>query len=185
MKGKRTTYRADLDLADAMASHFDAPTFATACKACRNYGKTWVCPPFDYNPEEKLKDYKKVMFFADVIDLPQGTLLNEVQAMIAPYKKEIRRRMLDMEKMTGGHSCILAGKCDDCEPLSCARLEGNKCRHPELSRPSLEAYGFNLSTLIDELFGLSFTWSNNEFAPSTLILVTAHFYSGSYVFPAD
>lgn len=102
-----------------------------------------------------------------------------------PHKEDILRRMLALERANAGLACVLAGECDLCRPLPCTRAEGHVCRHPDITRPSLEAYGFNLQSTISDLFGLDFAWGAEGLAPPFLILVTALFHDSEKLIAPD
>lgn len=34
------------------------------CRECENFGESWGCPPFDFDVEDRLKQYKEVLLVA-------------------------------------------------------------------------------------------------------------------------
>ena len=157
---------------------------AEACRACRNYGRIWACPPFDFDPFDRIGHFGFATVFARKVILPDRLPLADLADHIRDIKHECERRLLELERLNSGYACILAGHCDKCDPLPCSRTEGRPCRHPDSARPSLEAFGFNLGKLIHDLFGLDFAWGTDGFAPPYIILVTALFHdSPQPVFP--
>ncbi|MBR5807373.1 MAG: hypothetical protein IKY24_01995 [Alistipes sp.] len=59
----------------------------------------------------------------------------------------------------------------------CTRLNGKPCCHPELVRPSLEAYGFDLTKTLSELFDIELKWSVDNTLPEYLVIVCGLFYN--------
>ena len=68
------------------------------------------------------------------------------------------------------------GTCPYCGSAPCARISGKPCRHPEKVRPSLEAFGFDMSKTAKDLLGLEIKWSQGELIPEYLTLVCGVFY---------
>ena len=58
---------------------------------------------------------------------------------------------------------------------------GLPCRHPELVRPSLEAYGFDISRTTNELFGIELLWGKDGMLPKYLTLVCGFFHNSDVV----
>lgn len=170
-------YSTTISVADLLAKHLDKDLCNNACRNCSNYGKFWNCPPFESDPLEKAKSYEYASIFAAKVMIPAHTPISELTALLADISNDIRHNLISLEKRTNGMACILAGNCNLCKPLPCTRAEGHACRHIDITRPSLEALGFNLSSIISDLFGLNFSWSSDSFAPPYLILISALFHN--------
>ena len=144
------------------------------CRACPNYGKQWGCPPFDFDVVERLSKYSTIRLFATRIELLDRSIApSEINSVLRPERVRLERRLLKMERDCNGLACTYIGECLHCEKGSCSRLCGAPCRHPELVRPSLEAYGFDVAKTLHELFGLDLEWPTANVAPSHIILTTA------------
>ena len=182
---KISNFQSTLPLEQYVSGHHAPRQCAEACRQCRNFNRIWACPPFDYDPLDRLRPYSYVTVFARKVELPSRTPLSGLSGILRPVKKGIMDRMLDLEKENDGFACILAGECDLCAPQSCTRAEGRVCRHPDITRPSLEAFGFNLRSTISDLFGLDFAWGTDGFAPPYLILVTALFHNSPKILSPD
>ena len=48
---------------------------------------------------------------------------------------------------------------------------------PHLVRPSLEAYGFDVALITQELFGIKLRWGKDGLLPEYLVIVCALFYN--------
>ena len=156
----------------------DAATIENYCCACENYGKSWGCPPFDFDVEERLRQYKDVLLIATKITpKEQGLPISIAQELILPERKRLDKNLLELEKEYNGLACSYVGKCYYCVESDCSRLCGESCRHPHLLRPSLEAYGFDVARTTQELFGVELRWGKDGNLPDYLIIVCAFFHN--------
>ena len=74
--------------------------------------------------------------------------------IMRPVTTVLNKELLEMEKTSDGMCFGFAGSCLYCGVAQCARIEGKPCRHPDKVRPSLEAYGFDISRTAKELLGI-------------------------------
>ena len=156
----------------------DAETIGGYCRGCENYGKSWGCPPFDFDVEERLRKYKNLLLIATKITpKEQGLPISATQELILPERKRLDKRLLELERQYNGLACSYVGKCYYCSEDACSRLCGEPCRHPQLVRPSLEAYGFDVARTTQELFGLELQWGQGGILPDYLIIVCALFHN--------
>ncbi len=170
-------YRSELHITrrsveEYIARFHDAERIAGYCRACPNYGRSWACPPYDFDPEEVMRPYRFIHIVASRIypaaaDLP----FSESGRLIIPERRRLMSRLLHLEKLHAGRSFSYMGSCLNCPAGTCTRLSGQPCRHPELVRPSLEAFGFDIGKSVEELFGFGLKWSNNGLIPEYLTLV--------------
>lgn len=152
--------------------------FIKYCRECRNYGKVWACPPFSYDTIAGLRQYTHVILFAfRIIPEDKKIPFSEVNRLIIPERLRIEKKLRDMERQSGGRAFAYAGSCLYCPEGTCSRLENQPCRHPELVRPSLESYGFDLGKTASELFGFPLLWSQDGYIPDYLTLICGLFYS--------
>ena len=159
----------------------DPMRFMKYCKECRNYGKVWVCPPFsDAGREEfiQLRQYAHVLLVATKI-IPDGQKIpfSNVNQYFRPERLRVEKKLRDMEKMYGGRAFAYAGSCLYCPEGTCSRIDNQPCRHPDLVRHSLEAYGFDIGRTTSELFGIELLWSKDNFLPEYLTLVCGFFHN--------
>ena len=177
-------YRAEdfsvtVSVADYIARFRDAERFEDCCRTCPNYGRSWGCPPFDFDVEEYLTRYSRALLIATKIVPEQGGLpIAEAKRLIHPERQRLERRLLEMERRYGGRSFAYVGSCLYCPDGTCTRPEGNPCRHPELVRPSLEACGFDIGRTTSELFGIELKWGADGKMPEYLTLVCGFFHDG-------
>ena len=159
-------------IGDYIRKFRDAETIEGYCRNCENYGKSWGCPPFDFDVEERLRQYENLLLIATKITPKEhGLPICVAQELILPERKRLDKRLLELEQQYNGLACSYVGKCYYCAENSCSRLCGEHCRHPQLVRPSLEAYGFDVTRTLHELFGIELQWGKNGQLPDYLIVV--------------
>ena len=145
------------------------------CKACPNYGRKWGCPPFEYDVVEKILKYNYIELFATRVVFTAATLSpDEREAIMRTEYARIESQLLALERTTGGVASANIGGCERCKERGCTRPNGAPCRHPELLRASLEAYGFDVPDLLYSAFGINLTPASHS---SELVLLTALLYS--------
>lgn len=171
-------YTADISVADYIGNYRDEARFLRLCQECPNYGNSWGCPPFDYDTETFLQQYKNAhlialkLTFADR-DIP----VTQTQEIIMPARKYLDIILLGLEKKYGGRGFSYVGTCLYCKGRECARRFNRPCLHPELVRPSLEAYGFDIGRTLSELFGIELKWGHDGKLPPYLVLVGGFFHN--------
>lgn len=165
--------------ADGFISRFrDFERFNAYCRECPQYNRNWACPPFTTDIDNKLSQYKSLLFHTTKIipsraDIP----LSESRKLIRPVRIELERKFSTLEEACGGLFMGFAGSCPYCPENSCARLRSEPCRFPRLCHPSLEAYGFDLCRAVSEIFGFEILWSRNDKVPEYLTLVCGLFHN--------
>lgn len=165
-------------VADYIAQYRDAERFAACCRGCGNYNRSWCCPPFDFDVEQRLRKYENLLLVATVITPTQKELpISESRALIRPERIRLDKQLLLLEKKHNALSASYVGSCLYCPEGSCTRPLGGECRHPELVRPSLEAYGFDIGRTTKELFGLELQWGRDGLMPERFILVCGLFHN--------
>ena len=169
-------FTADISVEDYIAGFCDSEKFLNLCKECPNFGNSWGCPPFDYDQKDYMRQWKYVHLLAvKIIPEEKGLPLSESQAFIRPERIRIERMQLGWERRYRGRSFAYVGKCLYCS--SCTRPSGAPCRHPELVRPSLEAFGFDIEKTLSELFNIELLWGKNNTLPPYLTLVSGFFHN--------
>ena len=169
-------FSVEIDTDEYIARFRDGERFMPLCRQCPNYGKSWGCPPFDYDQEEYLRQWKHVRLWAvKITPLTPGLPLSASQAFVRDERLRIERTQLEWERQQHGRSFAYVGKCLYCD--RCTRPEGKPCRHPDLVRPSLEAFGFDIGKTLAELFGIELKWGAEGKMPPYLTLVSGFFHN--------
>lgn len=171
-------YTADIPVEDYISGFRDEQYFHELCKQCTNYGNSWGCPPFDFDTEDFLRQYSHVHLMAAKITPEDNDIpVEDTQRFILPERIRIERELLDMEKKYGGRSFAYIGKCLHCPDGRCTRTCGKPCLHPDKVRPSLEAFGFDITKTLSELFGIELLWGKDGKLPEYLVLVSGFFHN--------
>lgn len=171
-------FTSDITVEGYIAEFRDEPHFLELCKQCTNYGKSWGCPPFDFDTESFLRQYKYAHLMATkIIPEDKDIPIEYTQKLILPERIRIESELLDMERKYGGRSFAYIGKCLHCSDNEYTRNCGTPCRHPEKVRPSLEAFGFDIAKTLSELFNIELLWGKDGKLPEYLVLVSGFFHN--------
>lgn len=169
-------YAATADAADYVARYRDGERFLALCRECPNFGRSWACPPFDTDIDAALKPFATVTIHAvKIMPVTPGLPLDSAKDLLRFHREEFERRLLKIERDKGGRVFTFAGECLYCPAGTCTRSCGLPCRHPDMVRPSLEAYGFDVGLTVRDYLGLDLLWGKDNRLPDYLLLVGAHF----------
>ena len=157
----------------------DVPRFLSYCSKCSNFGKTWSCPEFSFDPMDFWKKFQSLRVIGLKIILPdelrektfdpEGSSLF-IQSFLDRYKKQFDEYILEEEKKTGGLG-LNGGSCLRCRPLPCSRQEGKPCRQPDKMRYSIEALGGDASLTVTKYLHQKLEWMKDGKLPPYFILV--------------
>ncbi len=113
------------------------------CKMCDMYGKRLSCPPFVPSwreTKEWVANYDNVLVFKFFIDMDN----------FEKEKREIIEFLLDKEKALFKEypfvHALFPGSCNLC--LKCPVEKGKECLKPTLVRPSVDALGIEITSII-------------------------------------
>ena len=170
-------FTAEITAKEYIANFRRADYFIKLCQQCGNYGNRYGCPPFDYDPLNLLERYQNVWVLGvKIVPYDKDLPLKCANDLMSPVIDELNKELLAEEKRRGGYSFGFVGTCPYCGGAPCAREKGKPCRHPDKVRPSLEAFGFDMSKTAKELLGLEIKWSKDGKIPEYLTLVCGIFY---------
>ena len=170
-------YTAEVDAQASIEGFRRADYFIKLCQQCGNYGRRYGCPPFDRDPLAAVEGYDRVRIIGVKIKPTDSTLpLEAANDLMEPVITELNKELLETEQSLSGMCYGFVGSCPYCGGVSCARIEGKPCRHPDKVRPSLEAIGFDISKTAKDLLGIDIKWSQNGSLPEYLTLVCGIFY---------
>lgn len=180
LNAKITDMQVTVSARDYITDFRNVDKFMAMCRQCRNFGRQWSCPPFAEDWTDTISGYSHVTLFATKIEpIGHNIPLAEVLGLFRTQRRRIEPLLLRLEKDTGGLAFSFAGECLCCPEGECARVNGERCRHPELVRPSLEAVGFDIGKTTEQLFSLPLKWSADGHAPEYLVLVCGLFHNRS------
>ena len=170
-------FSAEISAKDYIAGYRRTDYFITLCQQCRNYGRRYGCPPFDDDELQLIDKYEHVRILGiKIIPNNKHLPLNCANDLMAPVIAQLNPELLREEQRLGGYCFGFVGTCPYCGGAPCAREKGKPCQHPDKVRPSLEAYGFDMSKTANELLGLEIKWGKDNTLPEYLTLVCGIFY---------
>ena len=168
---------ADIDAKTYINEFRRTDYFIEFCQQCKNYNHRYGCPPFDDKTLSIVEGYEKVRIMGvKIIPSNKKLPLSAANDLMDPVITEMNEELLELEKSLGGYAFGFVGTCPYCSGAPCARVSGEPCRHPDKVRPSLEAFGFDMSKTAIDLLGLEIKWSQGELIPEYLTLVCGVFY---------
>jgi predicted metal-binding protein len=162
----------------------DMEKFIAYCKECSRYKACWACPPFDFDADEYLMSCQiayiigtKIILDKEVIDNYQGwdRCTKISYEIIEKVRKILDNTFLNLEKQHPESKAFFAGTCHICPIGECTKIIGKPCISPEKIRPSLEAFGFDVSKISSELLNTEMKWSLNGILPEYFTLVSGFF----------
>ena len=154
------------------------------CHSCPNYKRYWSCPEYIFDEVIFLKEFKYMYLIAREYEVPREDRqkIFGIQR-VAEYSKQICQAMkmeswkdlLDLEKEFPGTMGLIPGNCEICDISGegCARPKGEKCRHPEMMRFSLESLGFDVDSICKYEIGVLLMWPREGHLPEKLCAVMA------------
>lgn len=164
-----TRFETELTMEELLSEYFDFNKTHELCKACSGYAQTWACPPFDFEPEDFLRQFSVFHLIVDRIDNSNAKDVDEAQEWLFTEKDRYDSEMLELEKNNPGSYGMAAQECVQCK--KCARLSGHPCVHPDKMRYSLESIGAFPVKLVHDKFGFDILWSDGESIPEYYLLV--------------
>ncbi len=147
---------------------FDKNASLKLCEKCKNYGAMWSCPPFE-NPIE-IGKFKRVSLILRRVKNSGDFFQTFLSA-----RKDFDKELLLLESERTGSLAFFAGSCVNCQLEKCARKIGKTCPFANM-RTSLEAIGFNVEKISEELFDTKIDWLKNDKTPEYLTLIGALFF---------
>jgi predicted metal-binding protein len=186
MKYQITEITVTIKVAEYIRDYRDVDKFIVYCKQCNRYNACWSCPPYDFDPTGCMMKHENAHIIGTKINIDKA-LLNECTG-IQPCKDasyqilgEVRRsldvKLLALEQYYPGSRAFFAGTCRLCELGDCTRIFGKRCIYPDKIRPSLEAFGFDISKTSSQLLNTELQWGSKERLPDYFVLVSALFTS--------
>ncbi len=115
---------------------------------------------FSHDTMAELRQYARVLFSSYKIT-PDGKKIpfSEVNRFFRPARLRIEKNCGIWKSLTEERHLLTPEAAFIVPKVLVQGLTINRGRHPELVRPSLESYGFDLGKTASELFGFPLLWS--------------------------
>ncbi|MEG0681457.1 MAG: DUF2284 domain-containing protein [Eubacterium sp.] len=154
------------------------------CAVCPNYQKYWSCPEYGFDEVIFLKEFKYMYLIAREYEIPREDRQKVIGIQaVSEYCKQAMQTLkvqswkdlLELENEVPGTLSLMPGNCHICDISGegCTRPSGQKCRHPELMRFSLESLGFDVDAICKYEIGLLLLWPKEGHLPEKLSGVMA------------
>ena len=150
---------------DRLGEFRDVEKFLTYCRECPNFGTRHSCPPHDIDDEKFLEKYThahfiltRIIYDDETILLSKGDKEKQNEILYATREKvlrEVEDQKLTKELYSGGVS-VSSSSCSLCK--TCAKTENTPCRHPDKMRYAIDSFGFDITKIMTELFGIGLSW---------------------------
>ena len=175
---------ATIEVDEYIRNYRDVDKFIGFCKQCACYNACWACPPFDFDATKRMMNYKHANIIGTKIIL-DDILLNECTGLqqskemsykiILEVRSVLDSKLLALERLNPDSLVFFAGTCHLCKQGECMRIFGKPCLNPDKNRPSLEAFGFDISKTSSQLLNTDLKWGSQERLPEYFVLVSALF----------
>ena len=165
-------YQQEVPMAEFIAKYRDADKFMEYCRACPNYNTRWSCPSLSFEVEDVLAKYSRVHLVGMKMTYDEATIrsadtIEKVKQVtwdtLFVEKRALEETLLAVESTLAGSMCLSSGGCHYCE--TCARSVGKPCAYPDKMRYSLDAFGFDLTAITADCFGIDLCWSQGKLPP--------------------
>ena len=175
---------AEIPLHEYICNYRNVEKFIVYCKECNRYNRCWACPPFDFDQEKYISGYEKLYIIGTKIVLNEQVIKenqgNELATkttyqIIEKVRANLDEKLLELEKIFPKSKAFFGGTCHICPAEKCTRIKGKPCIAPDKVRPSLEAFGFDITKTATELLRLEILWSHNGVLPKYFVLVSGFF----------
>ena len=104
-------FTADIGVDEYIERFRDEARFIELCEKCPNFGCSWGCPPFDFDTDEFLRQYKYAHLMATKIIPDRNDIPVEMtQEFIRPERVRIEKELLEMERKYRGRGFAYVGK---------------------------------------------------------------------------
>lgn len=180
MRVETIELRREVPAEEFIRGFVDVPRYFECCSYCPGFGKTWACPPYDFDPLDIWQRYKAVLLCGKKLLIPeeerektysQEELGRVAYSLFEEARHELLSELFALEKENEGSLALSAGGCSFCE--KCSRQEGLPCRKPEKLRYSVESLGGDVSGALGEYFSQELVWAKEGHLPEYFVLLGA------------
>lgn len=160
---------AKIDVESYIEEYVNVEEFLPFCRQCRNYGKNWACPPYDFDPREYWMRFETLEIYGYEIFYSGAYTKKEMIDSMYRIKRRLSGELYALEEKKPGSVSLSAGNCNLCE--TCTRVENKPCRYPDKMRYSIESLGGNVGKTVSKLAGVRIEWIKDDKLPHKLVLV--------------
>lgn len=162
------TYAAELSM-DSLEFREEVREMCSADK-CRNYGKSWSCPPAVGSVEraaERAGAYRRGIIVQTEGALADSFDMTGTAALMKKHKSCFETLVRQIRHFYPGCLPMGAGTCRVCRACT---YPDRPCRHPEKMIASMEAYGLLVSDVAIKS-GLKYNYGENTMCFTSCVLI--------------
>lgn len=147
----------------------DKEKFMAYCRECPRYDTVWSCPPLDIDSEVYLSRFAWINVVGAKINLERHVIEEADTAdkikdlgwqIVSEVKLRMEEKLRKLERELPGSISLSSGGCNLCR--ECSRKAGQPCRLPDKMRYSLDAFGFDLSAITQDMLGIEIQWCRDR-----------------------
>lgn len=166
----KPTLHLQITTADDLLRYHDPVRVHAYCAKCPDHGRVWSCPPFATPPLATLPPWDQALLILLRTPVAPDTAKADMVEAFHDSRRTFRTLLLDAESRLEDTTALVAGHCQGC--AVCSRPHSVPCPTPSHLRYSLEALGFDVSSLVEGLAGIRIQWPK-EGVPEYLLTVGA------------
>lgn len=165
-------FEKNISVEDYIKTYVNVGEFLEYCKECRNYGRVWSCPPYDFEPEKYWNEFAEFTVIGYKIDFGKGFSQDRSLEIMAEVKRKLTEELFELENAFEGSVSLSAGSCSICVEKNqmCTRPQNEPCRYPDKMRFSIESLGGNVGKTVHDLLGIPLCWIEEGKVPPYFVL---------------
>ena len=161
--------RAEIRVCDYVKDYVDFEATRQRCSECSDYGTTWSCPPFGFDPVDFWNSFDVLQVYGYRLTYRGERTVEQMTEALWKEKDRLDEELRALEPLYPGSEALSLGSCRLCKV--CTRTEGGACRHPDLVRHSIESVGGNVGKTLKDLCGIEIEWAKDGNLPEHFVLV--------------
>ncbi len=176
-------FQSETTMKKYLKDYVNIPHFLNYCKACKNYNRSWECPPHSINVLDYWNQFNNISIIAVKLNYTKSFQKESRTSKELDYIKNntlykerriLRDKLQKLEKEYQGQY-LYGGRCDICP--ECAKIINEPCRFPQLKRYSVESIGADIIKTTKDFFNFELKWiGKDQKIPEYLTVVCAILY---------
>jgi predicted metal-binding protein len=137
---------------------------------CRNFGKSWSCPPAVGTPErakERASEYHRGLIVQTTGELADDFDFASMREIMKKHCSSFDTLVRQIRRIFPGCLPMGAGACSRCRKCT---YPDRPCRHPDKLYPSMEAYGLLVSDVCMKS-GLGYNYGEGTMTYTSCVLI--------------
>ena len=161
-------FEKETDMESYINGYVNVEEFLQRCRECGSYGRVWSCPPFDFDPMDLWRSYRRILIWGYRITFGEDRTKEGMMDALHRVKEQVSQELFALEEENPGSLSLSAGSCQVCG--ECTRPENRPCRCREKMRYSIESLGGDVGKTLSELCGIRLEWISEGRLPEHFVL---------------